>query len=489
MQGSRGQRNPKYPAGAWDPFAGICRLGVAKHHQPEKMSAASAAGDRRNPEPGIWMAIRRYFMALFHPIDEGRLKALGLRWRALSEELQSKNQAMGRYVVGCGATHGVHERCNFGCTACYLSTTANQQPPLPFAAVESQLRALRAYLGSGGNVQITSGEVTLLPAGDLVRILRAARELDLSPMVMTHGDVILHDQAYLDQLVVEGGLRKISIHVDLTQRGRIGLRMPRSEDQCNEVRDRFARLFRDCRERTGVKLKAAMTLTVNRRNLEQLPAVIAWFLDHLDSFRITSFQPQAQTGRTRGDDGVGMEEVWQCLERSLGFSLNPHPFQFGHRACNRTAFLLSLRTSERRVLLQAVRADNPRDQRIVAQALCDFGGLVLSERPPLEITLKVVGLCLRKPVWLLRLPLYALLRSWQERAHIPFVLWNLVRFRLSIRPLVFVVHAFMSQREMETDLGRERLAGCIFRLAVDGRMVSMCEMNASTLRQSTYRVV
>ncbi len=433
------------------------------------------------------MGILRYCKALFHPVDGARVKALALRWRALPAALRSPNQAVGNYVVGCGATHGVHERCNFGCTACYLGTAANQQPPLPFAEVEGQLKALRDYLGPGGNVQITSGEVTLLPARDLVRILRCARKLELSPMIMTHGDVILHDEDYLDRLVVDGGMRKISIHVDLTQRGRKGFSAPESEAQCNAVRDQFARLFRDCRARTGIRLKAATTLTVNRRNLGELSVVVGWFLENLDCFRILSLQPQAQTGRTRGDDGVGMDAVWEELEKSLGFPLNPHPFQFGHRSCNRTAFLLSLQTPARQVLLQAVRSGNVMDETFVGLVLRDFGGLVLSERPPLEIAFKFLGLCLRKPAWMWRLPLYAIRRAWQERTHVPFVLGNLLHLR--VRPLVLVVHAFMSAAEMETDLGRERLAGCLFRLSVDGRMVSMCEMNGSSLRQSTYTAV
>ena len=99
-------------------------------------------------------------------------------------------QAIGSYAVGCGATHGVMERCNFGCRACYLSSQANQQPPLPFEEVRNQLLQMRDYFGPGGNVQITSGEVTLLPAPELARIIRTAKELELSPMLMTHGDVL-----------------------------------------------------------------------------------------------------------------------------------------------------------------------------------------------------------------------------------------------------------------------------------------------------------
>jgi hypothetical protein len=40
----------------------------------------------------------------------------------------------------------------------------------------------------------------------------------------------------------------------------------------------------------------------------------------------------------------------------------------------------------------------------------------------------------------------------------------------------------MSPDELATPLGRERLEACVFRLPVEGRMVSMCELNATDLR-------
>ncbi|MFQ5742319.1 MAG: hypothetical protein ACE5HV_01890 [Acidobacteriota bacterium] len=58
--------------------------------------------------------------------------------------------------------------------------------------------------------------------------------------------------------------------------------------------------------------------------------------------------------------------------------------------------------------------------------------------------------------------------------------WDL---RILIRPLLIVVHKFMNLDELNTPLGRERLRACVFRLPVEGKMVSMCEMNATSLRR------
>ena len=83
--------------------------------------------------------------------------------------------------------------------------------------------------------------------------------------------------------------------------------------------------------------------------------------------------------------------------------------------------------------------------------------------------------------------LYTLYRLWGARRTATTVLQHLVAFRrVSVRPLLLVVHKFMNAEELDTEHGRERLQACVFRLPVDGRMVSMCEMNAK-LRLSINR--
>jgi len=435
------------------------------------------------------MAIRQWPLFLTRPIDPERTAAISRRRNDFPDEWQTGNQMIGRFAVACGATHGVYERCNFGCTACYLGINANKQKPMPFDEVRRQLEGLRAYLGPGGNVQITSGEVTLLPVEDLVRIVKTARALQLSPMVMTHGDTLLHDPDYLDRLVRDGGLRKLSIHVDTTQRGRRGFSRPGSEVELNEVRERMADALRACRRRLGVKLRAAATMTLNRENLPQLGDVVAWQLDHVDAFRILSLQPQAKTGRTRDDNGVTAEETWRELEQAVGMPLNPHPVHFGHPDCNRIALLFSIELGGgRRFILEGVRAGNAMDERFVAGFLRDFSGMWINDRPLSEVLLKTAGAVLRRPLWLWRALAYGVRRSWQERRHIPATLWSMARFKFRLRAFAYVVHAFMSEAELATEKGRERLDACAFKLSVDGRMVSMCEMNGTALRESTYAV-
>ncbi|MEM7233963.1 MAG: hypothetical protein AAF517_17425, partial [Planctomycetota bacterium] len=106
----------------------------------------------------------------------------------LPKEMRGSRQFLGRQYAGCGATVGTMPRCDFACRGCYLGAQANAVPPLPIEATYEQLCRIRSWLGEGGNVQITDGEVTLLPEDELVSIVRYARDIGLVPMLMTHGD-------------------------------------------------------------------------------------------------------------------------------------------------------------------------------------------------------------------------------------------------------------------------------------------------------------
>ena len=154
-------------------------------------------------------------------------------------------------------------------------------------------------------MQITDGEVTLLPPADLIAILRRARSVGLIPMVMTHGDAFRRRPELLPRLVVEGGLTEVSIHIDSTQRGRLGYRDAADELDLMPLREEFAGMIRRVRAETGVRLRVATTLTVARANLDAIPAVVDWCLHNRDVFGLVSLQPAARVGRTRATVSSG----------------------------------------------------------------------------------------------------------------------------------------------------------------------------------------
>jgi len=418
--------------------------------------------------------------------SDRQARRLRRRWETLPDALQTPQQVAGVRGVSCGATYGLMERCNFACTSCYLSDLANATDPAPFSEARRQLRALREHLGPGGKVQITSGEVTLLPVEQLGRVVAHARSIGLDPMVMTNGQVMLDDPGYLETLVREHGLEKVSFHVDSTQLGRPGMPLGLEETEVHPVRDRCADLLRRVRHRTGRRLHAAHTATVTADNLEGVADVVRWGLDNLDAFRLLSFLPVAEVGRTRDRRGgdLTLEGVWARIERGFGRSLNRDAMYFGHPRCNVVVPLLVVDDGDRREVVEVVREDRRWDLRVFGWAMREFGHLADVDGK-LDANLRSLLLpLLRRPHRLLELLAYGLHRGWGERRWLARLGLQPGRWtRLRIRPLLIVIHRFMRADELDTPLGRERLEACVFRVPVDGRMVSMCEVNATSLRR------
>lgn len=426
---------------------------------------------------------------LVSPRSRERVGLLRKRWQSLDAQLKFPQQVAGVTHVACGATHGVMEKCNFACTSCYLTDIANYTAPLPFEAVKAQLDALRAHLGPEGKAQITAGEVTLLPVGTLGRIVAYARAIGLDPMLMTNGQRLLDIPSYLHQLVAEHGLEKIAIHIDTTQKGRRELRLGMSEADLNPVRDRFAALLKVVRERTGVEVKAAHTVTVSNRNLDGVADVMAWMLDNLDAFRMVSFQPVAAVGRTSDPRAeMSLDEVWDRVCEGAGQRLNRHAMYFGHPSCNIVTPLLVVSFGRHRYIVEAVREGKRWDLAAFGRVARHSRGFVTVHATPMRAILGIISLALRNPSLSVELPFYALYRLWGIRRWlVPFLLHVITFRRPTVRPLAIVIHKFMSPDELETPLGRERLDACVFKVPVDGRMVSMCELNATPLRRDLNR--
>ena len=96
---------------------------------------------------------------------------------------------------------------------------------------------------------------------------------------------------------------------------------------------------------------------------------------------------------------------------------------------------------------------------------------------------RLVAILARHPGLIGSAVLYGVARAWRERRLLASIAAGLLGLRpVRIRPWILVVHSFMSPEELSTPVGQERLAACVFRVPVDGRMVSMCELNATDLR-------
>lgn len=448
---------------------------------------------------GTWRSLTQIVR---EPVLQETRANLAASWARLPERFRTDRQMYGRQGNGCGATIGAMPRCDFACRGCYLGEDANKTPAQSIEEIKAQMRVLRPLLGNAGNLQITDGEVTLRPEGELIELIRYAHELGLVPMVMTHGDSFRRRPGLLERLMVEGGLTEVSIHVDTTQRGRQGAayRYATAEAELNPLREEFAELIRAAKRSTGRFLRCATTMTVTRDNLDGVTDVVRWLTHHADAFRLISFQPIAQVGRTEDGlgGGVSADELWARVaegvygSRSEVDRLERGQKWMGHPDCNRLVHGVVAREAHGgggAPRYFPIRDDaNAIDRRVVDEFLRRFGGVSFRRDSPLEIAARLAALAMRAP-WFTLWNAIPYLAHWLDRldpGHRGRALRGLVTGRLHVNGLLFVAHHFMSKEEIESPVGQERLDLCVFKLAMGQTATSMCEVNALGARDRYY---
>jgi hypothetical protein len=447
--------------------------------------------------------LRHLLRTARQPVTEETHRLLAEAWALLPEHARGERQMFGRHGLSCGATIGAMPRCDFACTGCYLGEEANRIPAAPLEEVVAQLQLLRTRLGPGGSVQLTDGEVTLRPVEEVVRLLKEARALGLIPMLMTHGDSFRRRPGLLERLMEEGGLTELSIHVDTTQRGRKGWRALEKggtrEEDLHPLREELASLVREARRKTGLTLKVATTLTVEPRNLAGVPGLMRWLVRHTDAFGMVSFQPMAQVGRTEEGlgDHVTMESLWAAIGEGLGETpdamgrLDAGSMHLGHPRCTRYVPGLVLSREGQAPVYHPVRQlDDPTDVRATNAFYARWGGVGFRDLPADEAVAKALGMFAEAPgLFLTQGPPY--LAHWLRRLGGgglgPLrLVRDLARGKAQVSGLVIISHHFMSAAQLQTAEGKERLGACVFQVAVNGELKSMCEVNALGLREKYY---
>ncbi|HEX8313278.1 MAG TPA: hypothetical protein VF614_18270, partial [Chthoniobacteraceae bacterium] len=320
--------------------------------------------------------------AFLHPLHGEKQRVLAERWATLPPELKTPNQISGRHLTHCGFTLGA-SYCSFHCTHCYLPKNANEVPIPTLADMKEQIDANRRFQGPGGGLQITGGDVAdaYWRSGrqdELVEIVRYAYSVGLVPMLMTHGQTLIEHPEFLERLMVEGGLRQVAVHVDMTQAGRHGFPIGRikSEADLHPVREAFTELGWRMREKTGMPLEFAHNCTVARKNIDGVPEIIRWFLaepKRTQLWRMLSFQPEADTGRTIfSEQPITPELVWEKIQQGTGLPVRRDASIFGHPDCNSWASIL---VSQRTGAFSALLPDDPTWDAIFGQAMERIGGL------------------------------------------------------------------------------------------------------------------
>jgi 7,8-dihydro-6-hydroxymethylpterin dimethyltransferase len=350
--------------------------------------------------------------------------------------------------IGCVALE-ITQRCNLDCTLCYLSEHAEQVRDIPLEALLQRLDQIRAHFGVGTAVQITGGEPTLRQRRELVAIVRRARELGLPPALMTNGIKVTRD---LLAELAEAGLNDVAFHVDLTQQ-RKGFT---TEKALNVMRREYIERGR------GLPLNVMFNTTVFQGNMDEIPDLVPFFIQHADVVSLASFQLHAATGRGvlgKRHTAVSLARVREQINTGAGTALPWDAVLIGHPQCHNYALTLAVNGHLYPVIP---------DQQFYSQFLRDFSHVVIDRRASRrQIIWHYLKAAHRRPRWYWRGLRYGFSLGWRMKQ-------DVLAARGKIHKLSFFIQNFMDADALDP----ERIQACSFMVMTADGPVSMCAHNA-----------
>ena len=277
----------------------------------------------------------------------------------------------------------------------------------------------------------------------------------------------------------------------MTQAGRHGYPIARikSESDLHPVREAFTGLARDIRERIGAPLELAHNCTVTERNIASVPDIVRWFLadpERSRIWRILSFQPEANTGRTLfSQNPVTPAGVWQKICDGMGLKLDGSAYIGGHPDCNQGATLL---VERRRGRYLPLLPNDDKTKRLFAEILATLGAIsTMTTDAGAGASLlpyRVAGAFSRHPKLALRSLARVLALVASGRIPLPFLRAIATGRAQTIN---IGTHNFMDASRVakaaDDPVTRARLDACVFKGAVKNRAtgkweaVPMCSMN------------
>jgi pyruvate-formate lyase-activating enzyme len=378
-----------------------------------------------------------------------RRRALAAAWERLDPRFRLPNQVLGRRsAIGCVALE-ITQRCNLDCTLCYLSLSSESVKDVPLEILFDRIDRIRATYGPGISVQVTGGDPTLRKRDELVAIVRRVSERGLRPSLFTNGIKATRD--LLEELA-EAGLFDVAFHVDTTQRFK---RYP-TEEALNAIRREYIERAR------GLKLAVIFNTSVHGGNLEEIPALVRFFIENSDVVGMASFQVQARTGRgelRHRDAAVGMAGIRDRITRGVGEGpLAWDAALLGHPDCHKAAMLATVGGRAVDVLSS---------QALYERFLDELKDVPFDRRDVRATARRVLGALLKTPYWATRGGIFLLRKLWPVRR-------ELVAARGKTGKITFFIQNFMDADSLDP----ERVANCSFMVMTDDGPVSMCAHNA-----------
>jgi 7,8-dihydro-6-hydroxymethylpterin dimethyltransferase len=384
-------------------------------------------------------------------------RLLDARFRHLTDKFQSPRQVLGRRsTIGCVALE-VTQRCNLDCTLCYLSDYSESVPDPPLDELKRKADNIKRLFGVQTNVQITGGDPTLRKREELVEIVRYVAAIGLNPALFTNGIKATRD--LLEELR-SVGMIDVAFHVDVTQE-RKGFT---SELQLNELREEYLDRAR------GLGLATIFNTTVCDENLDELPALVQFWVRHAGDagLGMASFQLQADTGRgvihKRGL-ALSKQSMKQIIDHATGAQVSWENVLIGHPQCHAIGYTLVVGPDSSSPTV----IDLFDDPAIIEKFLADFGTVVLDRSDVPRSALKVAKHILAsKPEWI------RFGAPWAAR-----MASQIASAMLRARSLRIGKLSFFMQNFQDADaLDAERVHNCSFMVATRDGAISMCEHNA-----------
>jgi hypothetical protein len=387
--------------------------------------------------------------------NDDLFRLLDARIGGFEAPYRTPRQVLGRRsTVGCVALE-VTQRCNLDCTLCYLSDYSESVPDPPLDELKRKADNIKRLFGVQTNVQITGGDPTLRKREELVEIVRYVASIGLNPALFTNGIKATRDLLAELRSV---GLVDVAFHVDVTQE-RKGYT---SELAMNEIRDEYLDRAR------GLGLAVIFNTTVCDQNLDEIPALVRYFVSKAGELGMCSFQMQADTGRgiihKRGHE-LTKQHMRAIIDDACGGKLSWDAVLIGHPDCHNIGYALVVGADSGRPEV----VDLFDDERVVERFLADFGTVPLDRSDVPRSALAVARhIFTSKPQWLTFGGGFAARLA-----------ARIVRAMVRTRSTRVGKLSFFMQNFQDADnLDPARIKHCSFYVATPEGAVSMCEHNA-----------